>query len=421
MKRRVVVTGIGAVTSLGCKVDELWTRVCNGESGIGVIKRFDTARYRVHIGGEILDLSTDRYIPPKEVKRLDRVVQFAMVAGIDAVDDSGIEFDKEDPFRCGVIVGSGIGGLDTIEVQHTRLLGKGPEKVSAFTIPRLMANASSGHLSIKYGLQGPNAAVCSACASATNAMGDAFKIIGNDEAEVVITGGTEAALTPMGVSAFGAMRALSERNDDPAAASRPFDADRDGFVLGEGAGALVIEELQHAKARGARIYAEIIGYGASADGSHITKPDENGIGAAHAMSLALANARIDPTEVDYINAHGTSTPLGDRAETVAIKSVFKEHARTMSISSTKSQLGHLLGASGGVEMVLAVKTLCDGVIPPTINLQTPDPFCDLDYTPNQARQRKTSVAMSNSFGFGGHNGSLIICLPGNDLRGNGSR
>ena len=408
MKRRVAVTGIGAVTSLGCRVDELWTRICNGESGIRPLQRFDASRYRARIGGEIIDWSTDGYIAPKDAKRMDRFVQFAVVAGADAVKDSGLDFSKEDAFRCGVILGSGIGGLREIEVQHTRLLGKGPDKVSAFTIPKLMANAASGQVSIEYGLRGPNTAVCTACASATNAIGDAFKTIQYDEADVVITGGTEAAVTPMGVSAFAAMRALSERNDDPPAASRPFDADRDGFVLGEGAGGLVLEELEHAKARHAHIYAELLGYGASADGNHITQPDKDGVGAAHAMSLALANAGLDPEDIDYINAHGTSTPLGDQAETVAIKTVFKEHARWVSISSTKSQLGHLLGASGGVELVLAMLALRDGVVPPTINYETPDPLCDLDYTPNQARQRKIRIAMSNSFGFGGHNGSLIV-------------
>ncbi|MBN2475553.1 MAG: beta-ketoacyl-ACP synthase II [Pirellulales bacterium] len=413
MKRRVVVTGIGAVTSLGCQVGELWSRVCNGESGIAALRRFDVSQYRVRIGGEVANFSTDGYVIAKEAKRLDRVVQFAMVAGIDAVRDSGIDFSKEDPYRCGVIVGSGIGGLETIETQHTRLLGKGPDKVSAFTIPRLMANAAGGQLSIEYGLRGPNAAVCSACASATNAIGDAFRLIIYDDADVVITGGTEAAVTPMGLSAFAAMRALSERNDDPATASRPFDADRDGFVLGEGAGVLVLEEFEHAKARGARIYAEMLGYGASADGGHITQPDRDGTGAAHAMSLALRSAGLNPTDVGYINAHGTSTVLGDQAETTAIKRVFGEHARQLSISSTKSQLGHLLGASGGVELVLCALVLRDGVIPPTINYETLDPACDLDYTPNQAREHAVRVAMSNSFGFGGHNGSLILGLVRN--------
>ncbi len=408
MKRRVVVTGIGAVTSLGCRVEELWTRVCNGESGIRTLQRFDPSPFRVRIGGEILDWSTDGYLPPKEAKRIDRFAQLGLVASVDAVKDSGIDFSKEDPFRCGVIIGSGVGGLREIEVQHTRLRDKGPEKVSAFTVPKMMANAASGQVSIAFGLRGPNTTVVTACASATNAIGDALRAIQYRHAEVVVTGGAEAAVTPLGLSAFAAMRALSERNDDPPAASRPFDKDRDGFVLGEGAGALVLEELQHAKARGARIYAELLGYGATADGSHITQPDRSGTGASRAMSEALADARLDPTEIDYINAHGTSTPLGDQAETTAMKTVFNEHARKLSISSTKSQLGHLLGASGGVELVFCVLALRDGVIPPTINYQTPDPLCDLDYTPNQARQRNIAVAMSNSFGFGGHNGSLIV-------------
>ncbi len=408
MKRRVVVTGIGAVTSLGCKVDELWTRICNGESGVCALTRFDVSKCRSQIGGEIADWSADGYIAPKDAKRLDRCVQFALVAGIDAVNDSGLDFSKEDTFRCGAVIGSGIGGLETIEIQHSRLRDKGPDKVSAFTIPKLMANAAAGHLSIQYGLRGLNTAVVTACASATNAIGDAMHAIQYDNAEVMITGGTEAAITPMGVSAFSAMRALSERNDDPAAASRPFDADRDGFVLSEGAGILVLEELEHAKARSAKIYGEMLGYGASADGSHITKPDKSGIGAARAMSLALGDAKIDPSEIGYINAHGTSTPLGDQAETAAVKSVFGEHVRKVSISSTKSHLGHMLGASGGVELIFCVMAMQDGVIPPTINYHTPDPLCDLDYTPNNARQRKFSVAMSNSFGFGGHNGSVII-------------
>ncbi len=408
MKRRVVVTGIGAVTSLGCKIDELWTRICNGESGVRALARFDVSQCRSQIGGEIADWSTDGYIAAKDAKRLDRCVQFALVAGIDAVNNSALDFSKENPFRCGAVIGSGIGGLETIEIQHSRLRDKGPDKVSAFTIPKLMANAAAGQLSIQYGLRGLNTAVVTACASATNAIGDAMHAIQYDDAEVMITGGTEAAITPMGVSAFSAMRALSERNDDPAAASRPFDADRDGFVLSEGAGIIVLEELEHAKVRGAEIYGEMLGYGASADGSHITKPDKSGIGAAHAMSLALGDARIDPSEVGYINAHGTSTPLGDQAETTAVKSVFGEHARNVSISSTKSHLGHMLGASGGVELIFCVMAMQDGVIPPTINYHTPDPLCDLNYTPNEARQQKFSVAMSNSFGFGGHNGSIII-------------
>ncbi len=408
MKRRVVVTGTGAVTSLGCKVDELWTRICNGESGVGPLERLDVANYRVRFGGEVRNWTINGYIEAKDVKRFDRFVQFAHVSGVDAVRDSGIDFSKENPWRCGVVLGSGIGGLETIEIQHQRLIDKGPDKVSAFTIPKLIGNAASAQLAIQYGLRGPNQVVVTACASATNAIGDSYRLIRDGEAEVIISGGSEAALTHIGLSAFGSMRALSERNDDPAHASRPFDRDRDGFVLSEGAGLVVMEELEHAKARGAHIYGEMYGYGVSCDGSHITAPDKDGVGAAYAMAQAIKDAGINPGDIDYINAHGTSTPLGDLAETTAIKAVFQDHAKQVSISSTKSQLGHLLGASGGVEIILCLLAMRDGLIPPTINYDTPDPECDLDYTPNQARQRQIDVAMSNSFGFGGHNGSLIV-------------
>jgi 3-oxoacyl-[acyl-carrier-protein] synthase II len=408
MKRRVVVTGLGAVTSLSCQVEDLWKRLCRGESGVHEIRAFDTTRFKVRFGGEVWDFSTEGYLSPKDAKRIDRFAQFAMVAGIDAVRDSGLEFAREDAFRCGVILGSGIGGLSEIEEQHSRLLEKGPDKVSAFTIPKLMVNAACGQLSIQYTLRGPSAAVATACASATNAMGEAFKAIQYDDADVMLTGGTEAALTPMGISGFASMRALSERNDDPAKASRPFDAGRDGFVLSEGAGLLVFEELEHAKRRGARIYGEVLGYGVSADGGHITQPDEHGTGAARAMLNALRDAQLDLEVIHYINAHGTSTPLGDLAETAAIKSVFGDYAPKISISSTKSQLGHLLGASGGVELVACLLALRDNLIPPTINLDEPGPGCDLDYTSNQARERKIDVAMSNSFGFGGHNASIIV-------------
>lgn len=408
MKRRVVVTGLGAVTSLSCKVEDLWQRVCRGESGIHAITLFDTSDFKVKFGGEVRDWSTDGYISLKDAKRIDRFTQFALVAAIDAVNDSGLDFTKEDPYRTGVILGSGIGGLNEIETQHSRLLEKGPDKVSAFTIPKLMLNAACGHVSIQYGLRGPSSAVATACASAANAIGDAFKSIQYEDADIMVTGGAEAALTPMGVSGFSNMRALSERNDAPTRASRPFDADRDGFVLSEGAGVLVIEELEHAKKRGAKIYAELIGYGVSSDGSHITQPDEHGTGAAKAMSRALEDGKLDKEAIGYINAHGTSTPLGDAAESAAVKSVFGSRAREVSISSTKSQLGHLLGASGGVELVLTVLALRDSLIPPTINLETPDPKCDLDYTPNKARERRLAAAMSNSFGFGGHNASIIV-------------
>lgn len=408
MKRRVVVTGIGAVTSLSCKVPDLWQRVLAGESGIRQIRLFDTTDFRVKFGGEISDWSTEGYLAPKDAKRLDRFTQFAMVAATDAVTDSGIDFANIDHFRAGVILGSGIGGLHEIESQHSRLLEKGPDKVSAFTIPKLMVNAACGQVSIAFMLRGPNAAVATACASATNAIGDAFKAIQYGDADIMFTGGTEAALTPMGISGFSSMRALSLRNDDPQGASRPFDADRDGFVLSEGAGIVILEEYERARARGAKIYAEILGYGLSADGGHITQPDAHGLGAAKAMSGSLIDARLDPSAIDYINAHGTSTSLGDAAETQAVKSVFAEHARQLSISSTKSQLGHLLGASGGVELIFCVQALRDSVVPPTINLDSPDPDCDLDYTPNQPRERKIRAAMSNSFGFGGHNASVIV-------------
>jgi len=414
MKRRVVVTGLGTVTSLSCRVDDLWQRICQGESGVHPLISFDTTEFRVKFGGEVQNWTTDGYISAKDVKRLDRFTQFAMVAGIDAVSDSGIDFTTEDPFRCGVILGTGIGGLNEIETQHSRLIEKGPDKVSAFTIPKLMVNAACGQVSIQFGLRGPSAAVATACASATNAIGDSYKAIQYGDADVMVTGGTEAALTPMGISGFANMRALSERNDDPRRASRPFDRERDGFVLSEGAGLLVLEELEHAKARGARIHAEVLGYGLSSDAGHITHPDEHGIGAAKAMSYALADGRVPKEDITYINAHGTSTQLGDQAETVAVKSVFGEHARQISISSTKSQLGHLLGASGGVELVLSVLALRHNVIPPTINYHTPDPACDLDYTPNQARERRIIAAMSNSFGFGGHNATVIVGHLRND-------
>ncbi len=407
MKRRVVITGVGIVTSLSLKVGDLWQRVLAGESGVHELRTFDTTLHKVKFGGDIYDWSVGDYIHAREVKRIDRFTQFAMVAGIDAARDSGIDFSRLDPFRCGVIVGSGIGGLNEIETQEERLILKGPDKVSPFTIPKLMINAASGHLSIHYGLRGPNYAVATACASATNAMGDAYKAIQYGDADVMITGGTEAAVTPIGMSGFANMKALSMRNDNPAAASRPFDADRDGFVLSEGAGILVFEELETAKSRGAHIYAEILGYGASADAGHITQPDPDGSGAARAMSQALRDAGLNPDAIDYINAHGTSTPLGDKAETIAIKRVFEDQAYKVSISSTKSQLGHLLGASGGVELVLSILAIRDGVVPPTINYDTPDPDCDLDYTPNTPQERKITRVMSNSFGFGGHNASII--------------
>lgn len=408
MKRRVVITGLGVVTSLSDKVDDLWSRVLAGESGIHEIRLFDVSDFKVRIGGDIYDWSPDNYIEPREMKRLDRFTQFALVAAQDAVTDSGIDFSKEDPFRCGVILGSGIGGLMTIEEQLIKLVTKGPDRVSPLTIPKLMLNAAGGNISIRFGIRGPNYTVATACASATNGMGDAFKSIQYGDSDVMITGGSEAAMTRMGLSAFQNMRALSERVEAPKEASRPFDSDRDGFVFSEGAGILVFEELEHAKARGARIYAEVLGFGTSGDAGHITQPDEQGAGASRAMSMALTDADLSPSKIDYINAHGTSTPLGDQAETQAVKNVFGEHAYQVSISSTKSQLGHSLGASGGIELVLSVKAILESTVPPTINLQTPDPACDLDYTPNVPKSRNLDFVMSNSFGFGGHNASIVV-------------
>lgn len=408
MNRRVVVTGIGVVTSLSCQVEDLWKRILAGESGIHPLRVFDIEPFHVRIGGDIYDWDPSAYIAAKEIKRLDRFSQFALVAGADAVKQSGLDFSKEDPYRCGAILGSGIGGLNEIELQMERMMNKGPDRVSAMTVPKMMVNAAGSNLSIQYNLRGPNYTVATACASATNAIGDAFRSIRYDHADVVITGGTEAAMTRMGLSAFQNIKALSTRNDAPAKASRPFDADRDGFVFSEGAGILVLEELEHAKARGAEIFAEVLGYGVSSDAGHITQPDEFGAGAARAMSDALRDAKLFPGQLAYINAHGTSTPLGDKAETLAVKHVFHEHARTVSLSSTKSQLGHSLGASGGIELVLTVKAVMENICPPTINLDTPDPDCDLDYTPNVPRQRTIDVAMSNSFGFGGHNASIVI-------------
>ena len=372
------------------------------------MRLFDVSDLKVKIGGDIYDWDPSEYIDSKDVKRVDRFTQFAIVAGTDAVRDSGLDLAQEDSYRCGVILGSGIGGLGEIEVQMSRLMTKGPDRVSAFTVPKMMLNAAGSVLSIEFGIRGPNYAIATACASATNAMADALKLIQDGGADLVITGGTEAAITRMGLAAFQNIKALSMRNDDPMGASRPFDADRDGFVFSEGAGLLVFEELEHARARGARIYGEVYGAGVSSDAGHITQPDEHGTGAARAMLNALQDAGLQAADIDYINAHGTSTPLGDKAETLAIKHVFQDHARSVSISSTKSQLGHTLGASGGIELVIAMQSLLHHVVPPTINLQTPDPDCDLDYTPNQPRERQVKIAMSNSFGFGGHNASIIV-------------
>jgi 3-oxoacyl-[acyl-carrier-protein] synthase II len=408
MSRRVVITGLGVVTALGRTLDRYWSGLLEGRSGVANLTLFDTTDFKVHFGGQVQDWDADEIFGSKEARRLDRFAQFALVAAQGAVNDSGIDFSKYESESCGVLIGSGIGGLNEFETQHATMIHRGPSKISPFTIPKLMVNAGSGQVSIHYGLRGPTSAVATACASAANAMGDACKLIQAGLADVMITGGSEAAITHMGLGGFAAMRALSTRNEDPPRASRPFDKDRDGFVIAEGAGIVVMEAEEVARARGARIYAEVLGYGMSADGSHITAPDEQGRGAARAMMLALRDAKLDASSIDYINAHGTSTGLGDLAETRAMKSIFGSHAAKLMVSSTKSQLGHLLGASGGVEMVACCLAMERNVLPPTINLENPDEECDLDYIPRTPREAKVDYVMSNSFGFGGHNASLVI-------------
>ena len=409
MKRRAVVTGLGVVTSLGRAVGGFWDRLVRGDSGVGPITLFDTSGYRVQFGGQVTwEPEQENIANPKDLRRIDRFAQFAIASALDAVADSGLEFSKEDPYRCGVAIGSGIGGLNEFEAQHERLHTKGIDKVSPFFIPKLLLNTASGHVSTLFGAKGVNIAAATACASAANSIGSALRAIQYGDADVMLTGGSEAALTPMGLAGFQNMRALSFRSDAPQQASRPFDVDRDGFVLAEGAGVVVLEELEHARRRGARIYGELKGYGASGDAGHITQPDEEGLGASRAMTMALRDAGLDTDAIDYINAHGTSTPLGDAAETAAVKRVFGPHAKRLALSSTKSQLGHTLGASGGIELVVCALALERDVIPPTINLDTPDPACDLDYTPKVAREARLRATMSNNFGFGGHNASLIL-------------
>lgn len=406
--RRVVVTGLGAVTPLGPAVEPYWDGLIAGRSGIRTLSRFDHTAQDVHIGGECLDFDASQYIDGRAAKRMDRFTLFAYAAAKMAFAQSGLQDGKYDPQRAGVILGTGIGGLREIEEQHLRMLDKGPGKISAFTIPKLMANAAPGHISIALNFQGPSASVATACASAGSAMGAAIHAIQRNEVDIVMTGGTEAACTPLGVAAFAAMKALSTRNDDPAGASRPFDKDRDGFVLSEGAGLLMFEEYEHARRRGAPILCEVIGFGASSDASDIVQPEPDGHGAARAMSLALASARLNPADVHYINAHGTATLLGDIAETKAIKAVFGPAARKIPVSSTKSAIGHLLGASGGVEAIACIMAMRANTLPPTINLAEPDPECDLDYVPNTARDAAVRVAVNNSFGFGGHNTCVIF-------------
>ncbi len=409
MTRRVVITGLGTINALADDVPAFWDALLAGRSGIGPIELFDPSPFKVRFAGEVKHWDPETSLPGEQARRMDRFTQFGLYAAIAAVKDSGLDFSREDPFRCGVILGTGIGGLREFEEQTMRYAREGnPARISAFLIPKIIANAPAGFISIHFKLSGPNTTVVTACSSAGHAVGDALRAIQYDQADIMITGGTEAAITPMGLGGFIQCRALSERNDDPQRASRPFDSDRDGFVLAEGAGLVVLEEYEHARRRGAPIYAEVLGIGNTADAHHITAPHPGGIGAINAMRAALRDARLDPSEVQYVNAHGTSTQLGDAAETRAIKEVFGAHARQLAISSTKSMVGHLLGASGGVELIACVMSIRHGMVHPTINLQTPDPDCDLDYVPNEPRKMNVRRALSNSFGFGGHNACLII-------------
>jgi 3-oxoacyl-[acyl-carrier-protein] synthase II len=410
-KRRVVITGMGVVTPLGEELEGFWSCLLAGRSGIKKISRIvGIENFPVRIGGEITPADFDplKTLDFKVMKRLDLFSVYAMVAGIKAVRDSGIDFTKEDPHRAGVVVGSGIGGIATMEEEYDVLNAKGVRRVSPFTVPKLMVNAAAGNLSIQFGIKGPVTATVTACATAGNAVIDALRTIQFGDADIMLAGGSEAALTKLGLASFCALRALSQRNDEPEKASRPFEKNRNGFVMSEGAGVVVLEEYERAKARGARIYAELIGVGATGDAGHITAPDENGAGAAGAMAMAIKAAGLNPEDVGYINAHGTSTELGDLAETKAVKAVFGAAAKKVAISSTKSALGHSLGASGGIELVITALALTRGVLPPTINYDEPDPECDLDYVPNVARPASLKYAMSNSFGFGGHNTSLLI-------------
>ena len=406
--RRVVITGVGALAPNGNSAREMWDALCNGRSGIRRISSFDPSPFPTKIGGEVRGFDPKVWIHPKEARRMDRFVQFAVVVSKMAVQDSGLEVSKENPLRMGVMVGSGIGGISTIEEQHTQMVTKGPQRISPFFIPMLIVNMAPGMVAMQLKMKGPNCCIVSACASAAHSIGEASLLIRVGDADIMVAGGTEAAVTPLGIAGFCALKALSVRNDAPEKASRPFDRERDGFVMSEGAGSVILEELEHAKRRNAHIYAELIGYGATADAYHMTAPAPGGEGAAACMQTALKNAGLNPENVDYINAHGTSTDLNDKYETMAIKTVFKDHAKKVAISSNKSMFGHLLGAAGGVEMISTAFTLAHSIIPPTINYDYPDPECDLDYVPNVAREQKVTIAMSNSFGFGGHNASLVI-------------
>lgn len=407
--RRVVVTGLGCITSLGHNPEEYWQALQAGKSGAANIQMFDTTSYDVHFACEVKNFAPDAYFPAPQAKRLDRFAQFALAAAIQAVKDANIDSTLRDhPKRVGVIIGSGIGGFTEFEEQHTRLLQKGPSRVSPFTIPKVMMNSASGQIAINFGLKGPNFSVASACASANHAIGLAFKAIQSGMADVMVTGGSEAAITPLGLSGFASLKALSTRNDEPEKASRPFDKNRDGFVMGEGSGIFIFELLEHAKARNARIYCEMLGFGMNDDGYHITAPDPEGEGAMTTMKLSLDDAGLKPEDISYINAHGTSTLYNDLTESKAINKLFGEHAKKLAVSSTKSMVGHLLGASGAVELIPTILGIRDNIVHPTINYETPDPECDLDYVPNTARKMEVKTALSNSFGFGGHNATLCV-------------
>jgi 3-oxoacyl-[acyl-carrier-protein] synthase II len=408
LSRRVVVTGIGLVSSLGIGTEATWESLLAGRSGIGPITRFDAAGFPTRFAAEVKAFDPLRFIEKKEVKKMDIFIQFAIAASQFAMDDSGLKVTPEIAPRVGVFIASGIGGFTTIEREHRALLEGGPRRISPFFIPSAIINLASGQVSIRFGAQGPNSATCTACTASAHALGDAFEIIRRGAAEVMIAGGSEAAVCAMGIGGFAAMRALSTRNDDPERSSRPFDRDRDGFVLGEGAGVLVLEELEFARSRGAQVYAELVGYGMSADAYHMTAPSEDGAGAYRVMKAAIDSAGVEPQVVDYVNAHGTSTPHNDRIETVAIKRCFGDHARRLAISSSKSMTGHLLGAAGGLEAGITVLALHRQVVPPTINLDHPDPDCDLDYVPHRPREKRMTYALSNSFGFGGTNGALLF-------------
>jgi 3-oxoacyl-[acyl-carrier-protein] synthase II len=407
-KRRVVVTGVGMISPLGVGTDPTWQGLIAGRSGIGLITKFDVSAYPCRIAGEVRGFNPEDFIEKKEIKKSDTFIHYAVASAQMAFDDSGLDMAKEDSDRVGVIIGSGIGGLPLIEEMHSKLLDRGPSRISPFFIPGLIVNLAGGHVSIRFGAKGPSSAPATACATGAHAIGDAMKVIRYDEADVMFAGGTESVISPLAVGGFSAMRALSTRNDEPERASRPWDKDRDGFVMGEGAGIVILEEREHALARGARIYCEITGYGMTSDAYHITSPSEDGDGMARVMGRALKDAGLQPADIDYINAHGTSTQVGDKTETVAIKRLFGEQAYKVAISSTKSMTGHLLGAAGGIESAFAAKIVETGIIPPTINYETPDPECDLDYVPNQARQANITHVLSNSFGFGGTNATLIF-------------